>query len=90
MSQEEVPKILQKFQKLKNRHKPLYTKAFGLMNALTEVLQVSDTHAILIFLTRSPNALNHQLQLTLPVCATCVKLRARSPTRKSLPTVSQH
>jgi hypothetical protein len=44
MSLEEVPKILQKFQKLKNRHKPLYTKAFGLMNALTEVLQVSDTH----------------------------------------------
>jgi hypothetical protein len=33
------PKLLQKFEKLKQRHKPLYKKAFEVMNATTTVLQ---------------------------------------------------
>ena len=37
---EEATKILHKFQKLKQRNKPLYLKAFNFMNALTQVLQV--------------------------------------------------
>jgi hypothetical protein len=35
---EEATKILHKFQKLKQRNKPLYLKAFSFMNALTQVL----------------------------------------------------
>ena len=44
MMQDEQPheaKILAKFQKLSKRNKPLYKKAYEVINAITQVLQVS-------------------------------------------------
>ena len=41
MNRQKKPKILAKFEALKQRQKPLYTKAYDFINATTQVLQVS-------------------------------------------------
>jgi hypothetical protein len=42
MNQSELPEILQEFEKLRQRNKPLYKASFDLMKATTQALKVSN------------------------------------------------